>query len=179
MNASKYVMYCAAVLAAACVAMLGVHTHRPVSAQEKLLTFADIEGTWKGFGWFHFTYGNKKRARCTAVIRSDGAPTRGGLDLKCQADAMIINAKAFSIVLTGAKATGSWTIPSFNVQGKLTGKLTPDTLSAQLQPSGAMNADYGATLKARLQPGNCRVAITQQINSPLDLKALDLNLRRC
>jgi len=168
-----------ALLAVAGACLLAPLAPMPTSAQDKLLTFADIEGTWKGFGWFVFTAGNKKRARCTAIIRQDGGPERGSLDLNCTAQAMEINARAFSILLTGNAATGAWSIPSFKVEGVLRGKITHDSLTAHLQPSGDMNADYGATLKAQLQPGKCRVAIQQQINSPLDLKALDLNLRRC
>lgn len=151
----------------------------PALSQDKLLTFSDIKGTWKGFGWFVFTTGSKKRARCVAVITADGSPDRGSLTLNCTAEAMVIKAKAYNIVLKGAAATGLWKIPSFQVEGSLSGRITPDSLSAHMQPNGAMNADYGATLKAQLQAGKCRVAIQQQINSPLDLKKLDLNLRRC
>ncbi len=150
----------------------------PARAEEKLLTFADIEGTWKGFGWFYFTYGNRSRARCTATIRQEGGPDKGNLVLNCVAGAMHIDAKAFDIVLNGASATGAWTIPSFDVQGSLTGQVSPDSLSAHLQPAGEANAGYGATLKAKLN-GTCRVALTQTVDSPLDLKKLDLNLRRC
>lgn len=150
----------------------------PSMAQDKLLTFNDIEGTWKGFGWFYFTYGNKRRARCTAIIRAEGGPDQGRLDLNCVAGSLTIDANAFDIQLKGATATGKWAIPSFEVDGALTGTLTPDSLNAHLQPAGAINADYGATLNAKLD-GTCRVALTQEINSPLDLKKLDLNLRRC
>lgn len=167
--------FCIAVLA--CVLAL-VAVPRASDAQDKLLTFADINGTWKGFGWFHFTYGNKKRARCKADISQDGSPDKGSLVLNCVAGSLTIDAKAVNIVLSGTTAKGSWSIPSFNVAGTLTGKLTPTSLKAHLQPAGAENAGYGATLNATLN-GTCRVAIQQDINSPLDLKKLDLNLRRC
>ena len=158
--------------------VLAPFTSRHARAEDKLLTFADIEGTWKGFGWFYFTYGNRSRARCTATIRQDGGPDKGNLVLNCVAGSMHIDAKAFDIVLNGASAKGAWTIPSFNVQGSLTGQVSPDSLNAHLKPAGEANAGYGATLKAKLN-GNCRVALTQIVKSPLDLKKLDLNLRRC
>ncbi len=143
-----------------------------------LLNFSDIEGKWTGFGWFVYTTGNKERARCTAIIVSEGSPNNGRLDLNCSAGAMTIIAKAFDIILNEARATGKWSIKSFNVEGNLSGRVTGTGMSVSLQPNGSMNADYGASLNAELQ-GNCRVALTQVINSPLDLKKMDLNLRRC
>ena len=167
----------------ACVAIVIVLLAGPIAppsahAQDKLLNFADIKGTWRGFGWFYFTYGNKRRARCTATIRQDGTPDKGSLVLNCVAGSMKVDAKAFNIVLKGANATGKWKIPNFNVDGTLTGKLSSDSLRARLKPAGSANAGYGATLNAKLN-GTCRVALTQTVNSPLDLKKLDLNLRRC
>ena len=166
---------CACAIMALVVMVSGL---TPSVMADDLLNFSDIEGKWTGFGWFVFTAGNKERARCTAVITSEGSPNKGRLDLNCTAGALTIIAKAFDIVLDEARATGKWSIKSFNVAGALSGKITSTGMSVYLQPSGSMNADYGASLTAELQ-GTCRVALTQKINSPLDLKKLDLNLRRC
>ncbi|MGI9385009.1 MAG: hypothetical protein ACR2PO_17790 [Methyloligellaceae bacterium] len=163
----------AAVLLAA---LTGAATH--ASAADRLLDFNTLQGKWTGFGWFVFTQADKQRARCQAVIRSDGGPDRGSMVLKCASDELDIAGTAFDIVLNGSKASGKWKLLTHEVDGTLAGTITENSLSAFLTPQSGGDGSAGAQLSTVIQD-KCRASIKVSVKSPIDLKKIDLSVRRC
>ena len=145
---------------------------------DDLINFEKMQGKWTGFGWFVFTKGNRDRARCTAFIRTNGSPTKGSLEFKCEAKGLKINAKAFNLELNGAKASGEWVVVNFSAKGTLAGTVTNTKLSVELTPTNSTFIGYTAHLSAEMLD-ECHVKLVETIASPLDLKKIDLDLRRC
>lgn len=166
---------CFLVLAVVFFATIG--TSLTVTAGE-LLDFEQIQGKWTGFGWFMFGATERQRAKCEAIIRANGGPDRGSLDLKCTSESLDIDGKAFDITLKGANATGKWTLISHEIDGTLSGSVTENSLSVLLKPNLERDRDYGANFFTIFE-NKCHATMKIAVRSPIDLKKIDLSVRRC
>ncbi|MGI9387662.1 MAG: hypothetical protein ACR2OX_09550 [Methyloligellaceae bacterium] len=154
-------------------------TSAPVTVSAgKLLDFENIQGKWTGFGWFMFGAAARQRARCQAVIRANGAPNQGSLDLNCTSEGLDIKGKAFDIKIKNGAASGKWTLTSHEIDGTLKGSVTENSLSMRLKPLMDKERNYGAEFSTILQD-KCRASIKVSVDSPIDLKKIDLSVRRC
>lgn len=151
----------------------------PMSASAgQLLDFTTIQGKWTGFGWFEFGVAERQRARCEAIIRADGSPDRGNLDLKCKSEGLIIDGKVFDIIFSGAKASGKWKLLSHDIDGTLLGNVTENSFSMFLKPHTDRDRGYGVEFSTIFQ-NKCHASIKVSVRSPIDLKKIDLSVRRC
>jgi len=166
---------CLLVLAVVFFAATGV----PMTATAgELLDFELIQGKWTGFGWFIFGATERQRARCEAVIQANGGPDRGSMDLKCTSESLDIDGKAFDITLNGATATGKWALISHEIDGTLTGSVTENSLSILLRPNLERDRDYGANFFSIFE-NKCHATMKIAVRSPIDLKKINLSVRRC
>ena len=165
-------------LIAAAVLLTAATGAAPQASALRLLDFNVLQGKWTGFGWFVFTQADKQRARCKAVIKAEGGPNRGSMDLSCASDEMDIAGKAFDIVLNGSQASGKWKLLTHDVDGTLAGTITENSLSAFLKPQRGGDGSAGAQLSTVIQ-NKCRATIKVSVQSPIDLKKIDLSVRRC
>lgn len=144
----------------------------------KLINFQILQGKWTGFGWFFYGLDERKRAKCQAIIRADGSPEKGVMDLTCKSEGFDIDASAFEIVLNGSEAAGKWTMRSHEVDGTLTGSVTENSFKAALRPLGEPEDGYGAEMTTTLDD-KCHAQIKIAVDSPVDLKGMELKVRRC
>lgn len=145
----------------------------------KMMNFETLGGKWTGFGWFHFGIDTKKRARCEALISPDGGPNKGKIDLNCTGEGIEIGALSYDIVLDGNNANGLWTMRTHEVDGALKGMMEGNRFDANLIPEGQPEeGGYYAQLKTILTD-KCHASIKIDVNAPIDLKHLDVAVRRC
>ena len=142
------------------------------------LDFKDIQGKWTGFGWFVFGAAERQRARCEAIIQADDRPDRGSLALKCTSTGLEIDGKAFDITLSGNNASGRWELRSHKIAGTLLGNITETSFSMFLKPEMKREKNYGANFSTIFQD-RCHASIEVSVRSPIDLKKIDLSIRRC
>ncbi|MCG8559687.1 MAG: hypothetical protein MI824_07805 [Hyphomicrobiales bacterium] len=165
-------------LIAAAVLLAAAAAVPPHASAERLLDFDMLQGKWTGFGWFVFAQADKQRARCQAIIKAEGDPSRGSMDLTCASDEMDIAGTAFDIVLNGSKASGKWKLLTHHADGTLDGTITENSLSAFLTPQQGGDGSAGAQLSTIIED-KCRASIKLSVRSPIDLKKIDLSVRRC
>ena len=156
-------------------AMTSAATNAPAG---QLLDFDIMQGKWTGFGWFVFGAAERQRARCEAIIRPDGRPDRGSLDLKCTSSGLEIDGKAFDITLSGNNASGRWELRSHKIAGTLLGNITETSFSMFLKPEMKRERNYGAKFSTIFQD-RCHASIEVSVRSPIDLKKIVLSIRRC
>ena len=144
----------------------------------QLLDFKTMQGKWTGFGWFVFGAAERQRARCEAIIQPNGRPDRGSLALKCTSSGLEIDGKAFDITLRGGEASGKWELRSHEITGTLLGNITENSFSMILKPKKDGDSKYGAEFSTKFQD-KCHASIQISVRSPIDLKKIDLSIRRC
>lgn len=97
--------------------------------------FASFEGNWTGAGTVTVTNGTKERLRCRAhyTVGGDGATL--AQNLTCASDSYKFNVVS-NVQAEGSAISGTWSETSRNATGRISGRIGPTQISANVAGVG-------------------------------------------
>lgn len=93
--------------------------------------FAELEGAWSGAGSITLANGAQERIRCRAVYDVDGSGAMLRYTLRCASDSYKFELTS-NVVYNGGAITGSWTEPTRNASGTLSGTVNRGDVQARV-----------------------------------------------
>ena len=97
--------------------------------------FSSFEGNWTGAGTISIDNGTKERLRCRAHYDVGGGGTTLAQNLTCASDSYKFNVVS-NVREEGGSISGSWSETSRGADGRISGRITPTQISAQVNGVG-------------------------------------------
>ena len=132
--------------------------------------FAGLSGTWVGQGTVLLTNGTKENIKCRAsysVPPSGGSLNQG---LRCANDSYTFDVTSSVFAGEGGALTGTWSEKTNQVQGGVTGRVSPGRIESRVSAPG-----FNARLSVTTQGSRQSVSVEPQDTS---IRKLSVELRR-
>ena len=98
--------------------------------------FDSYQGNWTGVGTVTVDNGTKERLRCKAHYDVGEGGTTLSQNLTCASDSYKFNVVSDVIATSSGQISGDWTETSRNAKGRISGRIGPTQISAQVNGLG-------------------------------------------
>jgi hypothetical protein len=113
----------------------GVLAFAPGIANAAENPFAHFAGSWSGQGKITVQNGTSERIRCRGNYRPGESAATLAISLRCASDSYKFEL-ASDVTYDGGNISGSWNETTRSVYGQLTGRATPNNITAQATSVG-------------------------------------------
>ena len=154
------------------IAMLTTGLAAPVSLAQSgdKAPFAGLSGTWVGQGMILLANGTKENIKCRASYSVP--PSGASLDqgLRCANDSYTFDVTSNVFAGEGGSLKGTWSEKSNQIQGSVTGRVSPGKIESRVTAAG-----FSARLSVTTQGARQSVLVEPQNTS---IRRLSVELRR-
>jgi hypothetical protein len=128
-----------------------VHADDPVAQAKTAPPFADLAGWWGGDGRLSFKDGKLEKVKCRATYFVEGEGQKLKQNVRCASGSGKIEVKS-RVTHQAGNLTGTWKEHIYNLEGNLTGKVTPRGFKVSVKGMGAgLSANMEILVKDRMQ----------------------------
>jgi hypothetical protein len=130
--------------------------------------FAKLNGSWRGSGQIRFNDGSAERLSCHGYYNDKAGNTQLSLAIRCQSATHQLNMRG-SLDYHEGRVRGHWEERTFNAEGNVSGRATPNWLSL------AITGPVSGSMRIAVNPSSHQVSIN---TGGVGFKSVSISFRR-